>query len=89
MIAISAQISLYPLGQSDLAPAIEDVLAALAAHGLPYQVGPMSTVLWGDDDTVWAALQDAFRRAAAHGGAVLQVTLSNACPLPAEGTAHE
>lgn len=85
MIAISAQISLYPLGQRDLNPAIQAVLAALEAHGLAYQVGPMSTTLWGDDAVVWAALQDAFRRATAHGGAVMQVSVSNVCPLPPGG----
>ena len=82
-IGVTAQLSLYPLGQADLAPAIEAALAALRAHGLPVQVGAMSTMTWGEDTVVFAALRDAFAAAATHGGAVLQVTVSNACPLPA------
>ncbi len=82
MSGISAQISLYPLGQADLAQAIQAVIETLGEYGLTVQVGPMSTLVWGDDQAVFAALQDAFRRAAACGPAVLQVTLSNACPLP-------
>jgi uncharacterized protein YqgV (UPF0045/DUF77 family) len=82
-IGITAQISLYPLGQADLAPAITAVTHTLRAHGLPLQVGSMSTLTWGDHDTVFAALREAFAAAVAHGPAVLQVTVSNACPLPA------
>jgi uncharacterized protein YqgV (UPF0045/DUF77 family) len=82
MIGISVQMSLYPLGQDNIDPAIQAVLDTLDEHGLAYEVGAMSTTLWGEDQAVWAALQDAFRRAAAHGAAVMQVTVSNACPLP-------
>lgn len=90
-IGVTAQISLYPLGQADLAPAIEAVLSVLRAHGLPLEVGSMSTLTWGDHEVVFAALRDAFAAAVEHGPAVLQVTLSNACPLPtppAEGALH-
>ena len=90
-IGVTAQLSLYPLGQADLAPAIEAVLAVLRERGLPLEVGSMSTLTWGDDATVFAALRDAFAAAAEHGPAVLQVTVSNACPLPplpGGGTPH-
>ncbi|MHB0859552.1 MAG: YkoF family thiamine/hydroxymethylpyrimidine-binding protein [Anaerolineae bacterium] len=85
MIGITAQLSLYPLGQQDLAPAIQAVVDTLAAHGLPAEVGAMSTVTYGDDEAVFAALRAAFVAAAQYGGAVLTVTVSNACPLPARG----
>lgn len=83
MIGVSAQLSLYPLGQADLAPAIQAVVNVLNARGLPHEVGPMSTLVWGDDEAVFAALQEAFAAAAAYGEAVMTVTVSNACPLPA------
>lgn len=82
MIGISAQVSLYPLGQSDLAPAINAVLAVLDRWQLAYQVGSMSTVVWGDDDTLFAALREAFTAAVEYGPAVMSVTFSNACPVP-------
>jgi uncharacterized protein YqgV (UPF0045/DUF77 family) len=77
---VSAQVSLYPLGQSDLDPAIGTVWKALEAHGLGYQAGTMSTLLEGDDMQVFDALRDAFAGAADLGGAVMVVTVSNACP---------
>jgi len=82
MIGISAQVSLYPFGQDDLVPAIEEVWNALDDHGLEYTPGPMSTLTWGDDDAMLEALKDGFRRASELGPAVMVVTLANACPLP-------
>ena len=45
----------------------------------------MSTLVWGEADVVFAALRAAFDQAAAVGDTVMTVTLSNACPLPADG----
>ena len=89
MIGISAQVSLYPLGQAELAPAIQEVLDALAAKGLPLQTGSMSTLTWGDDQTVFEALREGFHRATQHGPAVMVITISNACPLPEKGEEDE
>ncbi len=83
MIGISAQVSLYPLGQENLTPAIQAALDVLAARGLPHQVGPMSTLVWGEAEAVFEALREAFAAAARLGHAVMTVTVSNACPLPA------
>jgi len=82
MIGLSAQVSLYPLSQEDLAPAIEALLSVLQEYGLDAEVGSMSTQTWGDDETLFAALREGFAAAAEHGPAVMVVTLSNACPLP-------
>jgi uncharacterized protein YqgV (UPF0045/DUF77 family) len=81
MIA-SAQISVYPLRQDHLGPAIETVRASLVAHGLAPQVGPMSTIVVGEDAAIFAALGEAFGRAAELGEVVMTVTVSNACPIP-------
>jgi len=90
-IPVTAQLSVYPLRQADLGPAIEAVLEVLRARGLPVQMGSMSTLTWGEDQTVFAALREAFAAAAARGPAVLTMTVSNACPWPSpsqEGTQH-
>jgi uncharacterized protein YqgV (UPF0045/DUF77 family) len=79
---VMAQVSLYPLGQGDLAPAIEAFVATLREQGLQCEVGAMSTLVWGEDSVVCSSLQRAYAAALAHGPAVLQITLSNACPLP-------
>jgi uncharacterized protein YqgV (UPF0045/DUF77 family) len=80
MIA-SAQISVYPLRQEHLGPAIETMRAALAARGLEPQVGPMSTIVSGEAELLFAALADAFAKAAQEAEVVMNVTVSNACPV--------
>jgi len=82
---VSAQVSIYPLGQDDLSPAIEAAWTAFAAHGVRSLPGPMSTLLEGEEGAVFSALQEAFRAACAHGGTVMTVTLSNACPAVGHG----
>ena len=80
MIA-SAQISVYPLRQDRLGPAIEAVRASLVSHGLTPEIGPISTVVVGQDAVIFAAVGEAFAKAAAAGHVVMTVTVSNACPL--------
>jgi len=90
MIGLGAQVSLYPLGQADLAPAIEALFLVLEKYGLHYAVGNMSTQAWGDDETLFAALREGFLAAAEHGPAVMVITLSNACPvLPAQSSVSQ
>lgn len=79
---IGAQVSLYPLGQPDLVPAIQEVWQSLEEAGLEAEPGPMSTLVWGEDRQVLEALRQGFQRATQHGPAVLVITLTNACPMP-------
>jgi len=85
MKQISAQISLYPLGQKDYSSPVHEVLGVLSERGLPYRMGSMSTVTWGDESAVFAALREAFVRVTASSLAVMNITVSNACPLPETG----
>jgi uncharacterized protein YqgV (UPF0045/DUF77 family) len=85
MIGISAQVSLYPLGQEDLSPAIDEALRIFREHGLDVNPGSMNTLISGDEETLFAALQAAFQRAAGGGRVVMVVTFSNACPPPESG----
>jgi uncharacterized protein YqgV (UPF0045/DUF77 family) len=78
---ISAQISLYPLRQEHLSPAIEAARTVLIAHGLQTEMGPMSTLVTGSVEEVFAALQEAFVKTTATGHVVMTITLSNACPV--------
>jgi tRNA-Thr(GGU) m(6)t(6)A37 methyltransferase TsaA len=87
MNAIAAQVSLYPLSQEHLAPAIEEALWVFREHGLDVEPGAMSTVITGEPLVLFIALQEAFRRAAESGHVVMIVTFSNACPVP--GNAQE
>ena len=86
MNVITAQVSLYPLGENDLSPAIDAAIGEFDRQGLERQTGTMSTVVCGDDEKVFSALLDAYRGAApASGQAVMVVTVSNACPWPGKG----
>lgn len=78
----SAQISIYPLRQEHLGPAVDIVRETLEAHGLQAQVGPMSTIVTGESGIVFAALAEAFDKAARTGEVVMTFTVSNACPIP-------
>lgn len=76
---VSAQISVYPLRQEHISPAVDVVRHALEERGLQPQVGAMSTVVTGEAAVVFAALHEAFDRVAATGHVVMTVTVSNAC----------
>ncbi len=81
-LTVSAQVSIYPLRQEHLTPAIQAVTTALEARGLHAEVGAMSTQVTGAADILFTALREAFVRAAAAGHVVMTITVSNACPVP-------
>jgi uncharacterized protein YqgV (UPF0045/DUF77 family) len=79
---ISAQVSLYPLRQPRLTPVMEEALALLRERGLSVKPGTMSTIIVGEQDTVFADLKEVFRKASTSGDLVVHVASSNACPPP-------
>jgi len=81
---LTAQVSLYPLRQASIGPPIREAVRVFRKHGLKTRVGEMSTLVWGEEGALFAALQEAFHQAAEGGDAVMVVMLSNACPLPEE-----
>ena len=76
---IKAELSIYPLRQDVLGPAIESAVQALREAGLEPLVGAMSTAIQGDRSQLFAALERAFEAASATGGLVMTVHISNAC----------
>ncbi len=80
-VTVSAQISVYPLRQDHLRPAVDAVRQVLEERGLRPDIGTMSTVVTGEAPAIFAALHEAFARAAASGQVVMTVTVSNACPV--------
>jgi uncharacterized protein YqgV (UPF0045/DUF77 family) len=81
---IAAQVSLYPLRQVSIGPSIRQAVRVFRQHGLEARTGEMSTLVWGEEGALFAALQEAFHQAAEDGDAVMVVTFSNACPEPEE-----
>jgi uncharacterized protein YqgV (UPF0045/DUF77 family) len=80
MDAIAAQVSLYPLRQASIGPSIREAVRVFRQRGLETRIGEMSTLVWGEEGALFAAIQEAFHQAAEGGDAVMVVTLSNACP---------
>jgi uncharacterized protein YqgV (UPF0045/DUF77 family) len=78
---ISAQISLYPLRQEKLSPAIEAAWEMLEASSLNVKKGEMSTVVSGEAERVFSAIQRAFLSSAEKGPVSMVVIFSNACPI--------
>ncbi len=84
MTQISAQVSIYPLRRLSIGPPIRQAVRIFREHGVHVRVGEMSTLVWGEEQALFAALQAAFQQTAETGDTVMTVTLSNACPEPAE-----
>lgn len=81
MFGVSAQVSLYPLRQDRLSPVIDKAVEIFKNRGIQVEPGPMSTLLTGDDQIIFEAVREAFRKGAEMGEIVMVVTLSNACPV--------
>jgi catechol 2,3-dioxygenase-like lactoylglutathione lyase family enzyme len=77
---VHLQLSVYPLRQPHLRPAIEAALGAAAAEGVDVTVGRLSTFVRGDEPAVFAALRAAFRAAGSSGSTVMVATLANGAP---------
>lgn len=78
---ISAQVSLYPLRQSHLGPAISRLAETLRSSGLDVRPGATSTVVVGESDRVFDSLKASFQSAATLGDVVMVVSFSNCCPV--------
>ena len=78
---LAAQVSMYPLRQPDLSPAIDKALAIFQSHGLKVTPGAMSSVVSGEDEALFSAIKEAFQQTDEAGELVMILTLSNACPV--------
>jgi len=78
---LAAQVSIYPLRQPSLSPAINKALDIFREHGLEVTPGAMSSLLSGADEVLFAAIMEAFQQTASEGEIVMTLTLSNACPV--------
>jgi catechol 2,3-dioxygenase-like lactoylglutathione lyase family enzyme len=77
---VHLQMSVYPLRQPHLRPAIEAALRAAAGEGVDVAVGRLSTLVQGDEPAVFAALRAAFRAAGSSGSTVVVATLTSGAP---------
>ena len=78
---LAAQVSMYPLRQPSLSPAIDKALAIFRSHGLNVTPGAMSSLVSGEDEALFQAIKEAFQQTAEEGELVMTLILSNACPV--------
>ena len=86
MKQVSAEVSIYPLRQARLGPAVDAFLSALGAHQVKVDIGPASTAVVGELGEVFSGLRDGFVAADEIGECVLVLKLSNAC---GQGAGHQ
>ena len=60
---------------------IEKVLEVFREHSLDVSPGAMSSIVTGEDDSLFEALKEAFQNASQEAEIVMIVTISNACPV--------
>ena len=61
---VQAEVSLYPLGVEELLPPIKEFIEALRGEGLEVEVGPLSSYVVGESETIFSALGRAFEKVA-------------------------
>lgn len=82
---IQAEISLYPLKESQISAYIDEFQNVIQQAGVSIRVGSMSTIIYGEREAVFQAVSDAFAQVADQCKVVLIVKYSNACPdIPGE-----
>jgi uncharacterized protein YqgV (UPF0045/DUF77 family) len=77
---VGCQFSVYPLRQPNIDTPVQAAIHAASAAGVAVRVGNLSTLMWGSEDEVFAALRAAFRAAQHHGPAVLTATFAAGMP---------
>jgi uncharacterized protein YqgV (UPF0045/DUF77 family) len=75
------EVSLYPLGTSDLGPSISRFISILEECGCHVETGPMSTLVTAESAVLFDAMKQAYECAASEGGVVVVMKVSNACPI--------
>lgn len=76
---ISVEVALYPQDSNNSDSVINASLESLAAKGVRYDVGPVSTFFTGSSDQVWEGLRTLFETAESQGREIAMVaTVTNA-----------
>ncbi|BAF60861.1 hypothetical protein PTH_2680 [Pelotomaculum thermopropionicum SI] len=78
MALLTAEVSLYPQKTTNASRIISDSLESLNRYNLQTNVGPISTMLQGTEEEVWAGLKALFDRAREKSEVSMVVTISNA-----------
>ncbi len=78
---IQAEISIYPLRVKSLSEPIEQFCRILCSYGLETKTTAMSTFISGESRDLFKACEKAFEQLTATYDVVVNMKISNACPL--------
>ena len=76
---IGIQVSIYPLREKSLSPALNKFWDKLEERKLKFEVNSFSTIIWGEEDEIFDFLKEVWKEIAEDRSIVMVVTLSNAC----------
>ena len=75
-----AEVSLYPLRESNLAEPINEFVEILRNNKVDVRVGSMSSLVVGDSRNLFEGLRKAFDQLAEKYAIFMTLKISNACP---------
>jgi uncharacterized protein YqgV (UPF0045/DUF77 family) len=78
---IQCQISLYPLGNDDFKKFAETCMETLNHPGISYTISSMSTHIVGDVISVFAAVEDLYKKALAKSQNIVMTVTYSSLPL--------
>ena len=74
---IAMQVSLYPVGQVDFIKPLNAFWEVLKEKNINHKITPLSTITWGgDEDMLYSAIFEAYRKAREAGPAVMVTTVT-------------
>ena len=76
---IGIQVSIYPLREESLSPALNKFWDKLKERKLKFEVNSFSTIIWGEEDEIFDFLKEVWKEVTKDRSIVMVVTLSNAC----------
>jgi len=76
---IGIQVSIYPLREKEISPALNKFWEKLKESELKFEVNSFATIIWGEEDRIFDFLKDVWKEVTKDRSVVMVVTLSNAC----------
>ncbi len=86
---VQMEVSLYPFGVEDLLPPIKEFIEALRGEGLEVEVGPLSSFVVSESETLFSALGRAFEKAAKEHRCILVAKVAHLAPAAANHPENE
>ena len=78
---VQAEISIYPLRTKSVSEPIKEFCEILYANGLETKITAMSTFISGESGDLFKACNEAFEQLTNKYEVVMNMKISNACPL--------